>query len=402
MRGSATDGRRAGSSAELLHGAVDERAHALLLKTVLERERLPPPGRHVRPEARAQRQRARRPRQPHRGNLVGRPVARQDRAQAVRHGPVLVVGQLDGIVEREVQGKGHQVLGMRAQKARCVPVGQDVLEHDVVLEHLGAEVALEPRHERPRAPHLVLVERVGDEGGPAGARVHREAEDLVLAKAHALVKAHAAPAQEVAAQREPPGKGAGGLLEEQVHGEALVDDVARTQARDEPVGAALVARPAAGSIDEHVRAALVERVDDSSAGLREEAVVGVEEAHVVAPSGLDPGVAGGGEAAVFLVDHAHAGVAGLPGGQPLARPVGGAVVDADDLEVAEVLLRERAQAAVDPVLDLVDRHDHREPRSGGRARAHSAPPRQSVLLGERPKSLNHATRATSGRPPSRR
>ena len=86
-------------------------------------------------------------------------------------------------------------------------------------------------------------------------------------------------------------------------------------------------------------------------------VVGVDEQQILARGDGDASVAGAGEPPVLLVENDDARVLGGEARDDLAGPVGGAVVDAHDLDVGQRLRNEAFQTLGKVGLGVVDRHD---------------------------------------------
>ena len=99
-------------------------------------------------------------------------------------------------------------------------------------------------------------------------------------------------------------------------------------------------------------------------------VVGVEKDNIFTVRSSQSGVAGGGHAAVLLMQDRHAGVSGGPAVAQTAAVVGAAVVHENTAQPAYDLLCQNAgHTAVQRGRGLVDRHDHAEGRL-----AHWVPP----------------------------
>ena len=91
-------------------------------------------------------------------------------------------------------------------------------------------------------------------------------------------------------------------------------------------------------------------------------VVGIGEVYVRADSLSDTSVAGVGQAAVGLVNHAYARVAGGPGVAHGRAIVGRAVIDQQNLQIGVRLRGNRRHAFVEELLDLIYRNNDADQR----------------------------------------
>ena len=107
----------------------------------------------------------------------------------------------------------------------------------------------------------------------------------------------------------------------------------------------------------HVRARLFQ------GGVRRHHVVGVHKGDGLAPGNAQPGVAGGGKAAVFLVDDLHPAVLRGVAVTQCAAAVGAAVVHKDQFKIGEGLAQQALGAGGQAVLHLVHRHDDADGRA---------------------------------------
>ena len=212
-----------------------------------------------------------------------------------------------------------------------------------VLEHLRDGVGTHTRHERALARDAVLVELLGGDRRARGPRVYGEVEELILAKAHVLRKAYALVIEKLAPAGGAPRKGARGVEEHELRAVAVVERVLGREHALEPAVARL-GRVERGAKGEHVGTGLIEESHYLGTRVGVEAVVRVEEAHVLGGSHVDAGVSRRGEPAIWLVYHPDSRVALLPAREHFARAVGRAVVHADDVDVRKRLVLERAQA----------------------------------------------------------
>lgn len=91
-------------------------------------------------------------------------------------------------------------------------------------------------------------------------------------------------------------------------------------------------------------------------------IVGIGEVYVRTGGPGDAGVAGVGQAAVGLVNHAYARVAGGPGVAHGRAIVGRAVVDQQNLQIGVRLRGNRRHAFVEELLDLIYRNNDADQR----------------------------------------
>ena len=97
--------------------------------------------------------------------------------------------------------------------------------------------------------------------------------------------------------------------------------------------------------------------------VRRHHVVGVHKGNGLAPGNVQPGVAGGGKAAVFLVDDLHPAVLRGVSVAQCAAAVGAAVVHKDQFKIGEGLAQQALGAGGQAVLYFIDRHDDADGRA---------------------------------------
>jgi hypothetical protein len=140
-----------------------------------------------------------------------------------------------------------------------------------------------------------------------------------------------------------------------------------------------------------VGAGALQRPDHPGVGALDQQVVAVGEGEVLTGRVPNPLVAGGAEAGVGLVDHAHPRVTlGDPVGE-LARAVGGAVVDDDHLERMVRLLEDAGQAVGEVALHVVGRHH--DAQQGGGLLLRGPAPSQETHVASPPPAIRLRIRA---------
>jgi len=262
---------------------------------------------------------------------------------------LVVPAVLPPLVHVEPRGEGR--LAARTLLEERVGLGE-LVAHGV---HLVARLG-----RRAGVVHAVVQHGAAQQHGALGGEPHLQAEGRVLKRgARRRAEVDALALEELAAIEASPDGGRGRDDARHVGG---VERLAVLEAVEVPEDLLVVLEMQVVVAFHDVGVVLERRLRELLEHREVGVVVGLDDAHVAAARLLEAAVHGVTVARVGLRDDANARVALRPFGEHPRRGVGGAVVNRDDLEALERLLRERLQALPQVALHVVHRHEHRYQR----------------------------------------